>query len=89
MTSLFQSVRDGKVGRAARLLRIARTATGVSAGELTASAGCAESLVTGIENGKIDPTLDTVNRLVNSVGLEVRAGPQPVGSVTSVYRATA
>ena len=36
--------------------------------------------MTGIESGQIDPTLDTVNRLVNSVGIEVRAGPQPVGS---------
>lgn len=80
MISLPQSVRADEAGRAARLLRIARSATGVNAGELAASAGCAESLVTGIENGQIDPTLDTVSRLVNSVGLEVRAGPRPVGS---------
>lgn len=70
----------GEAGRAARLLRITRSVTGASTADLAKSAGCAESLVTGIENGKIDPTLDTVNRLVNSVGLEVRAGPQPVGS---------
>lgn len=71
---------DCGTGRAARLLRITRSVTGVSTADLAASAGCAESLVTGIESGQFDPTLDTVNRLVNSVGLEVRAGPQPVGS---------
>ena len=32
------------------------------------------SLVVDIERGRFDPTLDTVERLVNSVGLEVRAG---------------
>lgn len=75
-----QTIHDGGAGRAARLLRIARSVTGVSTADLAASAGCAESLVAGIESGQIDSTLDTVNRLVNSVGLEVRAGPQPVGS---------
>lgn len=80
MTSLTQPVRDGGAGRAARLLRIARSATGVSTADLAKSAGCAKSLVVGIESGRLDPTLDTVNRLVNAVGLEVRAGPQPVSS---------
>lgn len=80
VTLQTQPVHDCGTGRAARLLRIARSVTGVSTADLAASAGCAESLVTGIESGQLDPTLDTVNRLVNSVGLEVRAGPQPVGS---------
>ena len=75
-----QTVQDGGAGRAARLLRIARSVTGVSTADLAASAGCAESLVTGIESGQFDSTLDTVNRLVNSVGLEVRAGAQPIDS---------
>lgn len=32
------------------------------------------SLVADIEEGRLDPTLDTVERLVNAIGLEVRAG---------------
>lgn len=67
----------GEASRAARLLRIARSVTGASTADLAKAAGCAESLVIGIESGRLDPTLDTVNRLVNAVGLEVRAGPEP------------
>ena len=40
-------------------------------------AGCAEGLVRRIESGDMDPTLDTVERILNASGLEVRAGPAP------------
>lgn len=42
--------------------------------ELAEDAGCDVELVRAIEAGRFDPALDTVERLVNSVGLEVRAG---------------
>lgn len=62
------------MGSAAALVLTARAARGISASGLAQSAGCALSLVAGIEEGRLDPTLDTVERLVNSIGLEVRAG---------------
>ena len=59
---------------AAALVLTARAAAGVSAAELAKAAGCELSVVADIEEGRLDPTLDTVERLVNSIGLEVRAG---------------
>ena len=61
-------------GTAGGLLLTARAALGIAAGELAGAAGCGEELVADIEAGRCDPVLDTVERLVNSVGLEVRAG---------------
>lgn len=54
----------------------ARAAVEVTALELAAKAGCSQDLVASIESGRLEPTLDTVNRLVSSVGLELRAGPR-------------
>ena len=52
----------------------ARSALDLAANELAEAAGCDERLVDDIESGGLDPTLDTVDRLMNAVGLEVRAG---------------
>ena len=73
-------------GTAAGLLLTARAALGLRVEEVAEAAGCQTGLVSAIEEGQCDPVLDTVERLVNSVGLEVRAGgygaPGPdVGSV--------
>lgn len=57
------------------LLRTAREALGCSVRELAEAAGCSEGLVRRIESGELDPTLDTVERILNAAGLEVRAGP--------------
>ena len=59
------------------LLRTAREALGCGAGELAEAAGCAHGLVRRIESGDVDPTLDTVERILNASGLELRAGPAP------------
>ena len=59
---------------AATLVATARSALGLSAAELAAAAGCRVELVAAIEEGRFDPTLDTVGRLVNSAGCEIRAG---------------
>ena len=64
-------------GLASALVRTARAALGVTAEQMAAAAGCGVGLVADIESGRLDPTLDTLGRLVSSVGLEVRAGPGP------------
>ena len=61
-------------GVAAALVGTARAALGIGAAELAAAAGCAPQLVLDIEHGRLDPALDTVDRILNSVGLELRAG---------------
>ncbi|MCY3861837.1 MAG: helix-turn-helix transcriptional regulator [bacterium] len=65
---------DAPVGIAAGLVLVARAALGLRPVELAEAAGCDAELVRAIEAGRFDPALDTVERLVNSVGLEVRAG---------------
>ena len=60
---------------AAVVLRTARSALGISCEDVAAAGGCDVSLVEGIESGAHDPVMDTVNRLLNGVGLEIRCGP--------------
>lgn len=60
---------------AAVLLRTARSARGMTVFEVAAAAGCRPGLVGAIEEGRVDPTLDTVGRIANSIGYELRAGP--------------
>ena len=60
---------------AAALVATARAALAVTAGQLAAVAGCPTALVVDIERGSVDPVLDTVERILNSVALELRAGP--------------
>ena len=62
------------------LLLTARETLGVSQRELAAAAGCSEALVRRIESGDLDPALDTVERILNGSGLELRAGPAPPDS---------
>lgn len=62
------------IGVAAELVLTARAVVGITANELAQAANCRSELIDDIESGKLDPVLDTVERLVNSVGLEVRAG---------------
>ena len=62
------------------VLKTARTVLAITPAELAGAAGCTEALVCSIEAGDLDPTLDTLDRIVNAVGLEIRAGPrQPTG----------
>ena len=65
--------RPGTGGVAASLIRTARAALGMGAAELAAAAGCDYQLVSDIEHGRVDVALDTVDRMLNSVGLELRA----------------
>ncbi len=59
---------------ASGVLHTAREALDVEPGELAAAAGCAETLVRRIESGDHDPALDTLERILNASGLEIRAG---------------
>lgn len=59
------------------LLRTAREALDCGVRELAEAAGCSQGVVRRIESGELDPTLDTVERIVNASGLEVRAAPAP------------
>lgn len=58
------------------VLQTGRAAAGVSAAEMAEAAGCDATLVARIESGEHDPSLDTLERLVNSIGLELRCGPR-------------
>ncbi len=62
-------------GIAGALIGTARAALGIGAADLAAAAGCDSQLVLDIEHGRLDPSLDTIDRMLNSVGLELRAGP--------------
>ena len=66
---------------AAVLLRTAREALDVGPGELATASGCAPELVRRIEAGALDPTMDTVERILNGSGLELRAGPGTPGDL--------
>ena len=57
------------------LLLTARDVLGATQRELAAAAGCSEEMVCRIESGVLDPALDTVERILNGSGLELRAGP--------------
>ncbi len=61
------------------MLVTARRVLGVSQQELAAAAGCSVALVGGIESGALDPAMDTLERIVNGSGLELRAGPRAGG----------
>lgn len=74
---------DAPGGTAAGLVLVARAALGVRSEEVAEAACCDAELVRAIEAGRYDPALDTVERLVNSVGLEVRAGVDGERGTTS------
>lgn len=65
---------------AVEVLKTARAVLAITPAELASAARCPEALVCSIETGDLDPTLDTLDRIVNAVGLEIRAGShQPTG----------
>lgn len=58
--------------------------TDMTLGQLAASAGCGVGLASAIESGRIRPTWETLERLANAVGLEVRVGVRPGTGTTAV-----
>ena len=59
----------------ANLLATAREVCSLSPHALAHTAGCDVALIEAIESLALDPSLDTIERLVNAVGLEARYSP--------------
>jgi transcriptional regulator with XRE-family HTH domain len=57
---------------AAQLLKDARSRAGISQRELAARAGTAQSVVARVENGQTAPSLETLSRLLEAAGFELR-----------------
>lgn len=58
--------------------------TDMTPSRLAESAGCDVGLVSAIESGQVRPTWETLERLANAVGLEVRVGVRPSTDTTAV-----
>src|ERR1700748_2698851 len=65
---------------AAELLEQVRASSGLSQEELAARAGTSRPTLSAYEHGRKSPTLATVERLLDSAGVELEAVPQ--GSFT-------
>ena len=59
------------------LLQEARRQSGLTQAELARRAGVPQSTVAKIERGRRDPSLSTLERLVNAAGLELRVQLTP------------
>ena len=62
-------------------LRTGRAALGLTVEDFASASACAVALIEQIESGEHDPVLDTVHRLLNNVGLELRCGIRAIGTV--------
>ena len=62
---------------AARLLREARTRSGLSQRALARRAGTAQSVIARIENGQTSPTWSTLERLLKAANYDVVARAEP------------
>ena len=73
---------------AAAVLKTARRALGLPAPTVATAAGCSVTLVEQIESGEHDPVVDTVQRLLTSVGLDLRGGlaPGPYRPYSQVHK---
>ena len=68
---------------AARLLREARTRSGLSQRALARRAGTAQSVIARIENGQTSPTWSTLERLLKAAHHDVVANAEPAVVVGS------
>jgi transcriptional regulator with XRE-family HTH domain len=50
-------------------LKRIRTEKGISQGDIAKSLGVSRGFVSNIENGKTNPTLATISRLANAIGV--------------------
>lgn len=62
---------------AAALLRRARVAAGLSQNELARSAGVAQSVISAYENGRREPSLPQLSRLVEATGHRISIDIEP------------
>ena len=70
------------MGKAAELIREARRSAGLTMAELAERAGSSKPTVSRYENGRVDPGVETLNRLLHACGQELRA--QAVGLPSSL-----
>jgi hypothetical protein len=54
------------------LLRLARVKAGLTQAELAERAGVAQSLISAYENGRRQPTVPTLTRLLKAAGFDLR-----------------
>ena len=57
-----------KLGRNLKLIRIKK---GISQGEIARTLKVGRSFITNIENGKTNPTLDTIAKIAKAIGVSV------------------
>ena len=63
---------------AAGLLRLARDKANMTQAELATAAGVSQQAVSAYETGRKEPTLPTLQRLLNAAGLEMRIRLEPI-----------
>ena len=71
------------LSRAGRLLRDARRQAGLSQRQLAQRADTAQSAIARIERGQTSPSLDTLTRLLDAAGFDLRIELKPRASVKS------
>lgn len=59
----------GEAEKLGNNLRRIRTEKGISQGDIAKSLGVSRGFVSNVENGKTNPTLSTITRLANAVGV--------------------
>lgn len=62
--------------KAARLLRTARRRAGLSQRELADAAGVAQPAIARIESGRVQPRVDTLDRLLEGCGWDLEVAPR-------------
>jgi ribosome-binding protein aMBF1 (putative translation factor) len=76
-------VRQGEmleIAHAGALLRAARQKAGLSLADVSARTGIDRAALSRLENGANSPTLTTLQRYADALGLQLRIGLTPVGS---------
>ena len=67
---MLSAVPEGRV--AGDLIRLARAKAGLTQDEMASRAGVAQSLISAYENGRRQPTLPTLLRLLEATGFDLR-----------------
>lgn len=62
--------------KAARFLRTARRRAGMSQRELAEAAGVPQPAIARIESGKVQPRVDTLDRLLKACGSDLEVSPR-------------
>lgn len=62
--------------KAARLLRTARRRAGLSQRDLVAVAGVPQPAIARIESGRVQPRVDTLDRLLEACGWDLEVAPR-------------